>query len=129
MDLNIPSQLTAEPERLHPTELPQQGPGAPGSRRGCTCVADDQVCALQVLSQRVLEAEHFHRHGRAAAAGLRLWQRAPAHLQHQLLVPAALQRLRATGRMNGGDNGGIKGVGRMAGDEERDGEEGDDGEG
>lgn len=97
-------------------------------------MADDQVCSLQLLGQRLFEAEHFHRHGRAAAAGLRLGQRAAAHLQHQPLVPAALQRLRGTEGMNTEDNREIMRVGKMGrcpggGNEERDEEEADDGGG
>lgn len=55
-------------------------------------MADDQVRPPQVLGQRVLEAEGFHRHGRAAAR--RRLQLAPPDLQHQLLVAAVLQHLR-----------------------------------
>lgn len=59
-------------------------------------MADHQVGPLQLLGQRLLEAEHVQRQGQVAPRG-RL-QLSPPDLQHQPLAAAAPQRLQGDGR-------------------------------
>lgn len=93
VDMSIQCQLSPVSHSAGHHQPPRLLPEAHLSNPpGLTCVAYDQVGSPQVLSQRLLEAEHVPHEGRAVLRGG--LQRAPPDLQHQLPAATAPQHLR-----------------------------------